>query len=71
MQFFINRRCQKRQAKKGINGQELREVVPFGERKGTSKKEQVKRTNYIEKMIKKLIFKQKLIHIHLYMADHL
>ena len=34
--FFINRRCQKRQAKKGINGQELREVVPFGERKGTS-----------------------------------
>ena len=42
MQFFINRRYQKRQAKKGSNGPELREVVPFGERKGTSKKDQVK-----------------------------
>ena len=36
-----------------------------------NEREQVKRTNYIEKMIKKLIFKQKMIHIHLYMADHL
>ena len=33
--------------------------------------ESEKGTNYIKKVIKKLIFKQKMIHIHRYMVDHL
>ena len=37
--FYKSKVSKKEQAKKGSNGQELREVVPFGERKGTSEKD--------------------------------